>query len=188
MPPKIMSLMDRRADYSWPKTSLANLSVVLDKGTVSRDEDVGITVGFRVVGGLRESLTPNVWMMAWEDNDKLVRLMMETSVSAGRRKIATTGKEVRRARFYWSRDPDLPFRIWMAVVHEDGGAPIIPVSAEDGRSKFLDVTKRFTVPAKELGPGKHPVAADVRIGWGRRTYIEKGKASAKSKPVEVTIV
>ena len=52
--------------------------MVLDKGTVSRDEDVGITVGFRVVGGLRESFTPNVWMMAWEDNDKLVRLMMET--------------------------------------------------------------------------------------------------------------
>ncbi len=181
-----MSLMDRRGEYSWPKTSLADLSVILDKGAVSLEEDVGITVGFRVVGGLRESLTPNVWTMAWEDNDKLVRLMMETTVSAGKR-LASTGKEVRRARFYWSRDPDLPYRIWAAIVDEEGGAPIIPASVEDARSKFLDVTKRFDVPAKSLGRGTHRLVASVNVAWGRRTYIEKGRVSGRSKPVEVRI-
>lgn len=181
-----MSLLDRRGEYSWPKTALADVSIILDKGAVSLDEDIGITVGFRVVGGLRESLAPNVWTMAWEDNDKLVRLMMDTTVSSGKR-LATTGKEVRRARFYWSRDPDLPYRIWAAIVHEDGGAPIIPVSAEDARSKFLDVTKRFDAPAKSLGRGTHRLVASVNVAWGRRTYIEKGKVSGKSKPVEVRI-
>jgi hypothetical protein len=181
-----MSLMDRRGEYSWPRTALADISIILDKGVVSLDEDIGITVGFRVVGGLRESLAPNVWTMAWEDNDKLVRLMMDTTVSAGKR-LATTGKEVRRARFYWSRDPDLPYRIWAAVVHEDGGAPIIPVSVEDARSKFLDVTKRFDVPARSLGRGTHRLVASVNVAWGRRTYIEKGKASGRSKPVEVKV-
>ena len=181
-----MSLMDRRGEYSWPRTALADLSVILDKRVVSLGEDVGITVGFRVVGGLRESLTPNVWTMAWEDNDKLVRLMMDTTVSAGKR-LATTGKEVRRARFYWSRDPDLPYRIWAAIVHEDGGAPLIPVSVEDARSKLLDVTKRFDVPAESLGRGTHRLVATVNVAWGRRTYIEKGKASGRSKQVEVRV-
>ena len=181
-----MSLMDRRAEYSWPKTSLADVKIVLDKGTVSLGEDVSLTVGFRVVGGLRESFTADVWTMSWEDNDKLVRLMMESSVSAGRR-LATTGKEVRRARFYWSRDPDLPYRIWSAIVHEDGGAPIIPASIEDARSKFLDVVKRFDIPSKSLGRGSHKLSASVDVSWGRRTYIEKGKASGKSKPVEVKV-
>ena len=181
-----MSLMDRRSDYSWPKTALADVSIILDKRVVPVGEDVGLTVGFRVVGGLRESFTPSVWTMSWEDNDKLVRLMMETALSSGRR-LATTGKEVRRARFYWSRDPDLPYRIWAAVVHEDGGAPIIPASVEDAKSKFLDVTKRFDIPAKSLGKGAHRLVASVDVAWGRRTYIEKGKASGKSKPVEVTI-
>ncbi|HUK75951.1 MAG TPA: hypothetical protein VLU99_09180 [Nitrososphaerales archaeon] len=181
-----MSLMDRRADYSWPKTSLADVSIILDKGTVSLNEDVGVTVGFRVVGGLRESYTPNVWTMAWEDNDKLVRLMMETTVSSGK-KLASTGKEVRRARFYWSRDPDLPYRIWSAIVHEDGGAPQIPTSVEDARVRFLDVVKRFDIPAKSLGRGAHKLTATVDVAWGRRTYLEKGKTSAKSKPVEVKV-
>lgn len=181
-----MSLLDRRGDYSWPKTTLAEVRVVLDRGVVPLDEDVGMTVGFRVIGGLRESFAPSVWTMSWEDNDKLVRLMMDSTVSAGKR-LATTGKEVRRARFYWSRDPDLPFRIWAAVVHEDGGAPIIPASVEDARAKFLDVVKRFDLPAKTLGRGTHKLVATVNIAWGRRTYIEKGKTSAKSKPVEVKI-
>jgi len=72
-------------------------------------------------------------------------------------------------------------------VHEDGGAPIIPVSVEEARSKLLDVAKRFDVPAKSLGRGRHKVVASVDVAWGRRTYIEKGKTSAKSRPVEVTV-
>ena len=79
-----MSLMDRRGDYSWPRTALADVNMILDKGVVSVDEDIRLTVGFRVVGGLRESFAPNVWTIAWEDNDKLVRLMMDTTVSSGR--------------------------------------------------------------------------------------------------------
>lgn len=181
-----MSLLDRRGDYSWPKTSLADVRVVLDKAVVPISEPVGLTVGFRVVGGLRESFTPNVWTMAWEDNDKMVRLMMDTAVSS-KKKLATTGKEVRRARFYWSRDPDLPYRIWAAIVHEDGGAPIIPLNVEEARQKFLDVVKRFEVPGKSLGRGTHSLVAAVNVAWGRRTYIEKGKTSAKSRPVEVRI-
>ncbi len=181
-----MSLMDRRREYAWPTTTLADVNVILDRGTVSLDEDVGITLGFRVVGGLRESFSPNVWTMAWEDNDKLVRLTMESAVSAGR-KLATTGKEVRRARFYWSRDPDLPFRIWTAIVPEDGGAPVIPAGVEEARTKFLDIVKRFDVPAKALGRGTHKLTATVNVEWGRRSYIEKGKASARSKPVLVKV-
>ncbi len=181
-----MSLMDRRGEYSWTKTALADVELILDKGVVSLDEEIGLAVGFRVVGGLRDSFTPSVWTISWEDNDKLVRLMMDCSVSSGKR-LATTGREVRKARFYWSRDPDLPYRIWAAIVHEDGGAPIIPSGVEDAQSKFLDVVKRFEIPARSLGSGTHSLVASVNVAWGRRSYIEKGKLSAKSKPVEVKV-
>jgi hypothetical protein len=182
-----MSLLDRRGEYSWPRTVLADVSLILDKSVVTLGETVGVTLGFRVVGGLRESFAPNVWTMAWEDNDKLVRLMMDISVGA-KKELTTTGREVRKARFYWSRDPDLPHRIWAAIVHEDGGAPQIPLSVEDARSRFLDVVKRFDIPAKTLGKGAHKLVGKVDVAWGRRTYIEKGKTSGKSKPVEVKIV
>ena len=181
-----MSQLDRRGSYEWPKTVLSDLSLVADKASFSLDDAVGVSLGFRVVGGLRESFNPDVWTVAWEDNDKLVRLMMESSVSGGK-KLATTGKEIRRARFYWSRDPDLPYRIWAAVVHEDGGGPIIPVSVDDAKSKFLDVVKRLEFPARSLGRGTHRLTGEVKVQWGRRTYLEKGSASGKTKSVEIRV-
>ena len=171
-----MSLMDRRGDYSWPRTALADVNIILDKGVVSLDEDIGVTVGFRVVGGLRESFTPNVWTMSWEDNDKLVRLMMDTTVSAGKR-LATSGKEVRRARFYWSRDPDLPYRIWAAIVHEDGGAPIIPVSVEDAQ---VEVPRRH----QEVRHPRQVPRTGARTGsWRASTSLGgAGPTSRRGRP------
>ncbi|MDA4121887.1 MAG: hypothetical protein OK456_01750 [Thaumarchaeota archaeon] len=183
-----MSLLDRRSEYSWGKTLLADLKVIPEAREYKLDETVRLKLGFRVVGGLRESFIPDVWTVSWEDNDKMVRLAMESSISRGGKKLASTGKEVRRGKFYWSRDPDLPYRIWAAIIHEDGSAPIIPVSVEDAKSQLLDVVKSFEIPAASLGRGTHKLTGSADVKWGRRTYIEKGSASGKSGAVELKIV
>jgi len=185
-----MSLLDRRSEYSWRKTALADVSVIPEAGEYKLDDTIRLKLGFRVVGGLRESFIPDVWTVSWEDNDKMVRLTMESSIRrSGQlgKTLASTGKEVRRAKFYWSRDPDLPYRIWTAIVHEDESAPIIPENVEDAKSKFLDVIKSFEIPAATLGRGTHKLVGVVDAHWGRRSYIEKGKVSGKSGYVELTI-
>lgn len=185
-----MSLMNRRSEYSWGPTSLTDLKLIPESRTFKADEKVRVNLGFRVIGGLRESLIPDVWTVAWEDNDKLVRLTMTSVVRrAGPlgKTLATTGKEVRRAKFYWSRDPDLPYRIWTAIIHEDGRAPIIPKNVEDGKSQFLDVVKTFEFSASVLGKGTHRLAGGTDIRWGRTSYLEKGSLSGKTPSVQVTI-
>jgi len=185
-----MSLLDRRGEYSWPRTSLTDLSIIPDARKYTVGDTIGVELGFRIIGGLRESLIPDVWTVAWEDNDKMVRFAMECAVKrAGPlgKTLASTGKEVRRAKFYWSRDPDLPYRIWTTIIHEDGSAPIIPRSVEEAKSKFLDVVKSFEVPASSLGPGSHRLVGEVEAYWGRRSYIEKGKLSGRSPEVELKI-
>jgi len=186
-----MSLMNRRGEYSWGSTALTELRLIPESREYKLDEAVRINLGFRVMGGLRESFIPDVWTVAWEDNDKMVRIKMESSLrrtGLGGAALATTGKEVRRAKFYWSRDPDLPYRIWTAIIHEDGSAPIIPESVEDAKSKFLDVVKLFELPASVLGRGRHRVVGSVQVGWGRRSYLEKGSVSGKTPPIELRVV
>jgi hypothetical protein len=186
-----MSLMNRRSEYSWGPTSIVDLKLMPESKEYKLDDTVKIHLGYRVVGGLRESFIPDVWTVAWEDNDKLARLAMASSLrKAGGlgKPVATTGKEVRRAKFYWSRDPDLPYRIWTAIVHEDGSAPIIPSSVEDAKSKYLDVEKLFEIPAASLGRGTVKLSGNVDIRWGRRSYLEKGSASGKTGAVQLTIV
>lgn len=187
-----MTWADRRREYSWPSTRIADFQLIPEKNSYGRDEPVILNLGFRVVGGLRESFIPDVWTVAWEENDKLIRLTMDASLSLLRggvlaRRIASVGKTVRKAKFYWSRDPDLPYRIWSAIIHEDGSAPIIPTSVEDAKAKFLDIAKRLEIPPRALGRGRHILVGSAKVSWGRRVYIEKGTASARSRRVEIAI-
>ncbi len=186
-----MSLMNRRHEYSWASTSLTDLKLIPEGREYRLDEMVRVHLGFRLVGGLRESFIPDVWTVAWEDNDKLARLVMKSGIrkTGGLGKeLASTGKEVRRAKFYWSRDPDLPYRIWAAIVHEDGRAPVIPTDVEDAKSKYLDVEKTFEIPASSLGRGEVKLLGTVEVNWGRRSYLEKGSASGKTPSVQLRIL
>lgn len=186
-----MPLKDRRGDYSWADTKIDKVQVMFDKKAYSAADTISANLEFRVVGGLREAFHPDVWTVAWEDFDKILRLTFKVSLGERRgpltRKLAETKKEVRRASFYWSRDPDLPYRIWPMIVPEDGGPPKIPHNVEDAKSKMLDVEKTFRIPASSLGPGRHRLVGTANARWGRRSFIEKGSVATKSDPVVVEV-
>jgi hypothetical protein len=186
-----MPLKDRRGEYSWGETKVDKVVLQTDRKSYPLGDTVKAIVGFRIVGGLREAFHPDVWTLAWEDFDKRVRLTLNVVLGVQRgpltRKLAEVKKDVRRASFYWSRDPDLPYRIWPMIMPEDGGAPLIPRNVEDAKSKMLDVEKTFALPAASLGPGRHKLVATVRAAWGRRSFIEKGTVTLKSSPVLVEV-
>lgn len=186
-----LPLKNRRAEYSWPPTVIDKVTLTTNKKSYAAGDELIASVAYRIVGGLRESFHPDVWTVSWEDFDKIVRLTMGASLGvrggARTRKVKEIKKEVRRASFYWSRDPDLPHRIWAMVVPEDGGPPKIPRDVEDAKSKMLDVEKTFRVPADTLGHGKKKLVASVYARWGRRSFIEKGAVKGTSVPVEIEI-
>jgi hypothetical protein len=186
-----LPLKNRRGEYAWADTKIDGVRVITDKQSYSLSDRINASVSFRVVGGLREAFHPDVWTVAWEDFDKIVRLTIRLSLVAqgGLRSsvLAETKKEVRKASFYWSRDPDLPYRIWAMIVPEDGGPPKIPLNVEDAKSKMLDVEKSFVIPASTLGRGSHRLVGNARANWGRRSFIEKGSAASKSKQVVVQV-
>ena len=186
-----MPLKDRRMEYSWPPTRMSPVQLEADKRIYATSDTIQIKVGFRIVGGLREAFHPDVWTVAWEDFDKILRLTLRLSLSTRRgirsRRLAQIKKEVRRASFYWSRDPDLPYRIWAMIVPEDGGPPKIPRNVEDAKAKMLDVDKEFSIPASSLGVGKHKLVAEVHGRWGRRSFIEKGAVDSKSRPLVIQV-
>jgi hypothetical protein len=184
-------LKDRRKDYSWPGTRISQFHLVADKKSYSISDTIGANASFKITGGLREAFHPDIWTVAWEDFDKILRLTMKIGLTGQggvrSRRLAETKKEVRKASFYWSRDPDLPYRIWAMIVPEDGGPPKIPRSVEDAKSKMLDVEKEFQVPASALGLGSHKLVADAKLKWGRRSFIDKGEVSTKSNTLVVQI-
>jgi hypothetical protein len=186
-----LPLKNRRGDYTWRATKIDSVNLLSDRKEYSAKDDIKLNASFRVVGGLRDAFHPDVWTVAWEDFDKILRLTVKMGVTTGSgfrsRKVAEVKKAVRRASFYWSRDPDLPYRIWAMIVPETGGPPIIPHSVEDAKAKMLDVEKEFSIPGSSLGAGKHSLVAEVSAKWGRRSFIEKGQVSSRSKPLVIEI-
>jgi len=185
-----LPLKDRRRDYSWPVTKLTQFHLAADKRSYANSDTIRANTSFKIAGGLREAFHPDIWTVAWEDFDKILRLTLHLDLSQEglrSKKLAEIRKEVRKASFYWSRDPDLPYRIWAMIVPEDGGPPKIPRSVEDAKSKMLDVEKEFQIPASALGPGRHRLVVNARVKWGRRSFIEKGELSSKSKPLVIQI-
>lgn len=186
-----LPLKNRRQEYSWPATRMNSVQLLTDKKSYSISDTIRANASFRIVGGLREAFHPDVWTVAWEDFDKILRLTIRMAVKAQgglrSRQVAEVKKTVRRASFYWSRDPDLPYRIWAMIVPETGGPPIIPHSVEDAKGKMLDVEKEFIIPASSLGVGKHRLMAEVAAMWGRRSFIEKGAVSSHSRPLVIEI-
>ncbi len=186
-----MPLKDRRGEYSWPATKIDAVAVSPDKRSYAMGETMKVNVGFKIVGGLREAFHPDVWTVAWEDFDKVLRLTFRVALGEAKsvrsKRLAEMRKEVRKASFYWSRDPDLPYRIWAMIVPEDGGPPKIPRNVEDAKSKMLDFEKEFHVPASSLGSGAHRLVASAWGKWGRRSFIEKGDVSSHSRPVVVKV-
>jgi hypothetical protein len=170
---------------------MRDVKIETDRKTYAPDETVPVIFSFRIIGGLRESFHPDVWTRAWEDYDKILRLTYRVRIGERRglrpKNYAEVKKAVRRASFYWSRDPDLPYRIWAMIMPEDGGAPQIPLSVEDAKSKMLDVSQRFQFRASSLGKGAHSLSGSAEARWGRRSFIEKGTISGESKPLVVTI-
>lgn len=186
-----MPLKSRRDEYSWAGTRIDGVKLVTDKMSYSPEDMVSAMLSYRLIGGLRDAFHPDVWTVAWEDFDKILRLTMKGSLGVARgplvRKVAETRKEVRKASFYWSRDPDLPYRIWAMIVPEDGGPPKIPNNVEDAKSKMLDVEKTLRFPASSLGRGRNKLVGNVEARWGRRSFIDKGSAEAKSRPLAIEV-
>jgi hypothetical protein len=186
-----LPLKNRREEYSWGQTVLDGVKLITDKKSHSQIDTVTAHVEFRVVGGLREAFHPDIWTVAWEDSDKILKLTMKVSLGVQRslftRKLAEIKKEVRKASFYWSRDSSLPHRIWVMVIPEDGGPPKIPTGVEDAKSEMLDVEKVLRFPASALGRGEHRLVGDAYVGWGRRSFIEKGSVSSKSRPLVIEV-
>jgi hypothetical protein len=95
-------------------------------------------------------------------------------------------KFVRRAVFFWTRNPEIPHRVWMTVATEFETI-LYPKTEEEAREMMFNVTRSFELPASSLGRGNHSLAANVSAKWGKHVFTERGEASSKSPALKIQI-
>jgi hypothetical protein len=95
-------------------------------------------------------------------------------------------KFVRRGVFFWTRNPELPYRVW-ATVATEFETILYPKTEEEARTMLFDVTRSFELPASKLGKGHHTLEAKVHAKWGKHVFTERGEATAKTPVVKVDV-
>ncbi len=158
----------------------AVLSKSQDK--VRTGENLTLSLGFKIIGDIREAINPKSWERAYDRHDNAFRMSIKVDLKSGR-KIILPIKFVRKAIIFWTRSPKIANRIWISIVKDD--MLFYPTTVEEARSFLFDVNKIIELNAQNLQSGVHKLFADIEVTWGKHTYTESEVIAARSNAIEV---
>ncbi|MFQ5920487.1 MAG: hypothetical protein ACE5JV_00545, partial [Nitrososphaerales archaeon] len=143
------------------------LELIPSSAKVRMDEPLTLDVKFRIDGQIRELFNQQTWTDAYDKHDTVfgVKYTIRVQRSSMRnRDIVEPLAFVRKASFYWSRNPKTEpkppsKKIWAMIVMDD--APTLPDSIEHARSLIFDVRRPIELMGSSIGEGRQKLVARV---------------------------
>jgi hypothetical protein len=169
------------------ETFLENVIIDTDKNKLKEDDTLKIRIYAKLNGKIREVFSPDIWEKAYDKGERrfLLRYYIEIfKKEKFLKKLILKDKIVRKATFFWTRNPTIENRIWVMYVSEEK-KPYLPSDAEEIKDKLFVLKKEYLIDNFKLGKGKHEIFAVVKAKWGNYEFIEKGEVKAKSNKVKV---
>ena len=161
---------------------IADASLEKSQDSVKSGQPLTLSLSFKVEGAIREAFTQKNWERAYNKHDNGFRMTIEVDIKSGR-KIVMPLKFVRKAALFWTRNPKIPFRIWVSIVKDE--APFYPLAEEEALSLLFDVNKVIELSGNDLDSGTQKLYADIRVSWGKHDYTEPTEIKGKSNEVEL---
>ncbi len=180
--------MQRGKGEQWATIQEATMTVSSEKAKL--DDSLAFTLNFKLNGGIRRNFVRRLWEVAYDEHDLGLRMAYRVELFKQRSKLLTTklkqDKFVRRGVFFWTRNPELPYRVW-ATVATEFETILYPKTEEEAQKMLFDVTRSFELPASKLGKGHHTLEAKVHAKWGKHIFTERGEATAKTPSIKVSV-
>ncbi|MFL6317422.1 MAG: hypothetical protein ACJ71E_06005 [Nitrososphaeraceae archaeon] len=176
-------------DTLWARLLTHSRSIIID-AVLSKSQDkvrVGeiltLSLGFKIIGDIREAINPKNWERAYDRHDNAFRMSIKVDLKMGR-KIILPIKFARKAIMFWTRSPKIANRIWISIIKDD--MLFYPVTVEEVRSYLFDVNRIIELNTENLDSGVHKLFADIKVTWGKHTYTEPTVIVGRSNLIEVT--
>src|SRR5438552_3237822 len=128
---------------SWAR--IENDTVKCSPSNAKVDDNLAFTVGFRLDGVVRRNFHQKFWEAAYDQHDGGLRMAFKAELRKSRLRLLPKPlkeeKFVRRAVFFWTRNPELPHRVWMTVAKDDGirGQEILEI--EEGENEVTVILR-----------------------------------------------
>jgi hypothetical protein len=170
-------------------TRIRSLEVGQTSGEVTADQGAQLRIRFKLVGGLVDAFSRDVWQTAYDVHDTSLRLLYRVKVMRKGgllgSQVAEPARYLKKATLYWTRNPDLTDnitnRIWVMVIDEEK-VPHVFDTEKDVRESLFSFDRRLLVPATALPKKGEKVVVEVKMKWGRHSFIEKGTTTSVSAP------
>ena len=154
--------------------------------SVRPDQPLTLSLSFRIQGSIREAFSQKNWERAYNKHDKGFLMTIEIDLKSGSRRRITLIKLVRKAALFWTRNPKIPYRIWVSIVRDD--TPFYPLTEEEAKSLLFDVNKVIELKGSDLNSGTHKLYTDIKVSWGKHVYIQPNEIKGRSNDIELVRV
>lgn len=164
---------------------LENIVLTKTKNKISINETISLNLSFKISGSIRDLFTQSTWEKAYNKFDNTFRIMIDADIKVGKKKIHSV-KFLRKAIFFWARNPKIQHRIWVSIVKDD--SPFYPLSEQESRSLLFDVNKIIEFSISDLNEGIYNFHADVRVSWGKHNFTGALKLEGISNQEQIEII
>lgn len=161
---------------------IAGATLAKSQDSVKSGQPLTLSLNFKVDGAIREVFSQKNWERAYNKHDNGFRMTIEVDLKSGRKTVMPI-KFVRKAALFWTRNPKIPYRIWVSIVKDD--APFYPLAEEEAKSLLFDVNKVIELSGSDLDSGAQKLYSDIRVSWGKHDYTEPGEIKGRSNDVEL---
>jgi hypothetical protein len=161
---------------------IAGATLAKSQDSVKTGQPLTLSLNFKVEGAIREVFSQKNWERAYNKHDNGFRMTIEVEIKSGRKTVVPL-KFIRKAALFWTRNPKIPYRIWVSIVKDD--APFYPLTEDEAKSLLFDVNKVIELSGSDLDSGSHKLSADIRVSWGRHDYTEPDEIKGKSNEIEL---
>jgi hypothetical protein len=167
------------------KDSLDN--IVLSKITNQNKSNdlILFSLSLKINGKIRELFNQSLWEKAYNKFDNTFRITINVDLKSGN-KILYSIKFVKKAVFFWTRNPRIPHRIWIFIVRDD--SPFYPESEEEAKSLLFDIEKTIELNPSIITKKISKIYANVKISWGKHNFTEPTKLEGKSNEEEISLI
>ena len=131
-------------------------------------------LGLKINGQIRELFKQSLWEKAYNKFDNTFRITINVDLN----QVISSVKFVRKAVFFWTRNPKIQHRIWIFIVKDD--TPFYPESEEEAKSLLFDLDKVIELKFSSISPNVSTLYANVIVSWGKHHFTEPTKIVGKS--------
>jgi hypothetical protein len=162
-------------------------SIVLSKITNQNKSNdlIFFSLSLKINGRIRELFNQSLWEKAYNKFDNTFRITINVDLKSGN-KILYSIKFVKKAVFFWTRNPRIPHRIWIFIVKDD--SPFYPESEEEAKTLLFDIEKTIELNPSIINKKISKIYANVKISWGKHNFTEPTKLEGKSNEEEISLI